>query len=59
MQNIRNIAIIAHVVQNELAWRLVRFLEQLGLVKDTVHEGGLSVVNVGNNSYISDTLHLN
>jgi hypothetical protein len=29
----------------------------LGLVKDTVHEGGLAVVNVSDNRYISDILH--
>jgi hypothetical protein len=27
------------------------------LVKNTVHEGGLAVVNVSDNRYISDILH--
>ena len=45
------------IVENELAGCLVRFLEQLGLVQDAVHEGGLAMVNVSDNSYISDILH--
>ena len=45
------------VVENELARSFVRFLEELGLVKNTVHEGGFAVVNVSDNRYISDILH--
>ena len=47
------------VVQDELARGLVRLLEELRLVEDTVDEGGFAVVNVGDNSYISDILHFN
>ncbi len=31
--------------------------KELGLIKDAVYEGGLAVVNVGDNCYISDILH--
>ena len=45
------------VVENQLAQFLL-VADQLGLINHTVHQRRLSVIDVGDNRYIPDVLHI-
>ena len=45
------------VVQNKFS-QILGLAHKIGLVYHTVHESGLTVVDVGYDSYVSDFLHL-
>ena len=45
------------VVQDEIA-QIFGLAHEIGLIDHTVHEGGLAVVHVGDDRYVSDVLHI-